>query len=250
MFADAMIRKAMTREVMSVNNTVELVVANLAWDLSGSDASMSVLSAHERARADRLALEVARRRYVLARAGLRRLLGARLNVRPQDLRLVTGRHGKPALGGRHAAAGLEFNLSHSEDIVVYAFSWAGEVGVDIEAMRPLRSADEIAAIMFSRHENAVYRELDRCDKLHGFFNCWTRKEAFVKALGSGLNHPLKRFDVSLAPGEPARILRVDGTPGDECGWGVREFAPAPGWVGAVVTRIRRHRRAGRGLRLQ
>lgn len=241
---------AMNESPMSENSIVELVVADLAADRQSTVVAMSILSAHERARANRFALDLARRRYVLARARLRRLLGDRLNVRPQDLRLVTGRHGKPALGGRHAAAGLEFNLSHSEDIVVYAFSWSGEVGVDIEAVRPLRSADEIASLMFSSRENAAYRAVDRRHRLHAFFNCWTRKEAFVKALGSGFHHPLKRFDVSLAPGEPARILRVGGTPGDECGWRVREFAPAPGWVGAVVARVGRQGGRAPGFRLQ
>lgn len=242
--------RARSENLMSDKRIVELVVADLGAERQTTDASLCILSAHERARANRFVLETARRRYVLARARLRRLLGARLQVRPQDLRLVTGRHGKPALGGRHAATGLQFNLSHSEDMVVYAFSWAGEVGVDIEALRPLRGADEIAAMMFSQRENAAYRALDRCHRLDGFFNCWTRKEAFVKALGSGFHHPLKRFDVSLAPGEPARILRVDGTPGAECGWEVREFAPAPGWVGAVVARLGPGGGQARDFRLQ
>jgi 4'-phosphopantetheinyl transferase len=70
----------------------------------------------------------------------------------------------------------------------------------------------------------------------GFFNCWTRKEAFLKALGDGLHYPLDAFEVSLAPGEPARILRVAETPGEDCGWCLESFIPAPGYVGALVTR--------------
>jgi phosphopantetheinyl transferase len=88
---------------------------------------------------------------------------------------------------------------------------------------------------FSRRENAAYQALDPRDKPIAFFNCWTRKEAFIKALGDGLYHPLDRFDVSLAPGEPARILRVDDTPGEACGWRLESFCPAPGFVAAVVT---------------
>jgi 4'-phosphopantetheinyl transferase len=97
------------------------------------------------------------------------------------------------------------------------------------------TAADIAARFFSRRENAAYQALDPRDKPIAFFNCWTRKEAFIKALGDGLYHPLDRFDVSLAPGEPARILRVDDTPGEACGWRLESFCPAPGFVAAVVT---------------
>jgi len=226
------------------SRAVELIVTNLAADSPVTEASLSVLSADERARADRLALDVGRRRYITARARLRYLLAARLNARPQDLRFVTGRHGKPALGGVHAGRGLEFNVAHCADVAVFAFSWAGPVGVDIETVRPVAAADEIVTALFSRRENSDYRALGKRERLRGFFNCWTRKEAFVKALGSGLTFPLKRFDVTLTPGEPARILRVDDTPGAQCGWRVRHFAPSAGLVGAVVTRWER---AGRPL---
>src|SRR2546425_829294 len=99
----------------------------------------------------------------------------------------------------------------------------------------------IAARSFSHRENEAYRDLDPRDKLLGFYNCWTRKEAFVKALGDGLSHRLDRFDVSLAPSEPAMILRVDQTPGDSCSWRLESFSPAPGFVGAVVAECQRSR---------
>ena len=109
-----------------------------------------------------------------------------------------------------------------------------EIGVDIERVRTIRDTDDIAAHFFSRRENETYRALDRRDQLVGFFNCWTRKEAFVKALGDGVHHPLDSFEVSLAPGEPARILRVGPAPGGACGWLLRSFIPVPGFIGAVV----------------
>jgi 4'-phosphopantetheinyl transferase len=126
--------------------------------------------------------------------------------------------GKPALSRRFANSDLRFNVSHSEDVAVYAFSRGREIGVDVEAVRELRDADDIAVRFFSRRENEAYLALDPRDRLLGFFNCWTRKEAFIKALGDGLYYPLDCFDVSLAPDEPARILRVENTPGNECAW--------------------------------
>ena len=120
---------------------------------------------------------------------------------------------------------------------MYAFASGREVGIDVEAVHVIRGADEIAACCFSRRENQAYRALGPCDQPLAFFNCWTRKEAYIKALGDGLHHPLGCFDVSLTPGEPARILRVGNTPGDQCGWRMRSFSPAPGFVAAVVIEV-------------
>src|SRR5256886_7924492 len=116
--------------------------------------------------------------------------------------LVYGAHGKPALAPRFAASDLRFNVSHCDDLAVYAFSHGCEVGIDVEAVRVMGDADDLAARFFSRREHGAYRALHPRDKPLGFFQCWTRKEAFIKALGDGLSYPLDRFDVSLAPGEP------------------------------------------------
>jgi 4'-phosphopantetheinyl transferase len=113
-----------------------------------------------------------------------------------------------------------------------------EIGIDVEAVRVVPDADDIAARFFSRREREAYCALDGSRRPLGFFNCWTRKEAFVKALGDGLAHPLDDFDVSLSPDEPARILRVARTPGEHCGWRMESFSPAPGFVAAVVTEDR------------
>jgi 4'-phosphopantetheinyl transferase len=215
----------------------EVVAARLDAGPMAVGASSAMLSDSERRRAARLAFDRDRRRFVLARAELRRLLAARLGVRPRSIDLVYGPHGKPALGPGLAASGLRFNVSHRDDVAVYAFAWGREVGVDVEAVRLVHDADRIAARTFSRAEGAAYRALGPADRPLGFFRCWTRKEAFVKATGEGLSRPLGAFDVSLAPGEPARILRVGETPGDACGWGMEDFSPAPGYVGAVVGEV-------------
>ncbi len=129
---------------------------------------------------------------------------------------------------------LRFNCSHSDDVAAYAFSPGREIGIDIESVRTIHDAEDIAARFFSRREYEAYLALEPRDRPLGFFNCWTRKEAFVKALGDGLDYPLDRFDVTLAPGEPAKILRVENTPGDHCGWTLHSFVPGPGLIGALV----------------
>ena len=213
----------------------EIVVFRLDVGPEAIRASAALLSDAERQRASRFAFDRDRRRFIVARAGLRRLLSARLGVRPESVELTYGAHGKPTVSRRFADADLRFNLSHSEDVAVYAFAPGREIGVDVEAVRVIPDADDIAACFFSRRENEAYFALDRRDRPLGFFNCWTRKEAFIKAIGDGLYHPLDCFDVSLAPAEPAKILRVEGKSGDHCGWCLDSFSPAPGFVAAVVT---------------
>jgi 4'-phosphopantetheinyl transferase len=216
------------------NHAIEIVVTRLDVGPEAVRALATLLSDAERQRAGRFAFDRDRRRFIVARAQLRRLLSARLGVRPETVEFVYGAHGKPALARHFADSDLRFNVSHSDDFAVYAFAPVREIGVDVEAIRVIREADDMAAHFFSRSENEAYLALDASDKPLGFFNCWTRKEAFIKALGDGLYYPLDRFDVSLAPGKPARILRVEGTPGDNCGWELHSFSPAPGLIGAIV----------------
>ena len=217
------------------DNAIEVVTTRLDLAPEPIAELARLLSDAERQRASRFAFDRDRRRFTVARAQLRQLLAARLDVQPESVELTYSAYGKPALARRFADSKLYFNVSHSEYVAVVAFAFDREVGIDVEAVRQLADADEIAARFFSRRENEAYCALDPRDRPLGFFNCWTRKEAFIKAIGDGLHYPLDRFDVSLAPGEPARILRVESTPGDECGWRMESFSPAPGFVAAVVT---------------
>jgi len=225
-------------------DSVEVVVARLEAGAAEIRAGSKLLCAGEQARAARFALERDRNRYIAARSRLRRLLAERLGERPQAVELVYGKRGKPALAPRFAGTGLRFNLTHCDDVAVYAFTHEREVGVDVEAVRPLRDADDVAARFFSPQENLAYRSLPATERPQGFFNCWTRKEAFVKALGGGLHLPLDRFDVSLSPHEPPRLLRVGCKPGDRCGWLLIGLQPGPGLTGAVVVRSQESSRAG------
>ena len=197
-------------------------------------ALAELLSEDEQQRASRLVFQRDRARFIVARARLRQLLGARLGVSPASVEFSYGARGKPALAARFADCGVRFNVSHSEDVAVYGFAADREVGVDVEAVRELPDADEIAARCFSVREYEAYLALAAHDRPLGFFSCWTRKEAFIKAIGDGLSQSLERFDVSLAPGEPAKILRVGGRAGEHCGWRLQAFAPAPGFVAAIV----------------
>jgi len=215
--------------------TFDIVATRLDVTPEVARMAAAVLSDSERQRASRFAFESGRTRFIVARATLRRLLATRLGTRPEEIDLVSGERGKPALGARFAGSNLFFNLAHCDALAVYAFSCVGEIGVDVEAVRWFADADDVAARVFSPAERQAYGALDPLDRPVGFFNCWTRKEAFIKALGDGFHCSLDSFDVSLAPDEPARILRVENTAGNSCGWAMESFVPAPGFVAAVVT---------------
>lgn len=216
------------------DSAFEIVTTRLDVEPEAVHAAAALLSNAERKRASRFTFARERRRFIVARSRLRQLLGVRLGVSPDSVELVSGQYGKPALAGRFSDQDLRFNVSHCEDIAVYAFSRARDIGIDVEAVRVMHDAEDIAARFFSRRERVSYRVLKPRYRPLGFFNCWTRKEAFIKAVGEGLNYPLEMFDVSLAPGEPARILRIGNTFGDACGWRLHSFSPAPGFIGAVA----------------
>lgn len=230
---------ALALEGRAEGDDIEVAVHGLAAAPERVRASAGLLSDAERSRATRFVFERDARRFILARARLRQELALRLGEPPESIELAYGAHGKPALARSFADSGLHFNVAHCDDVAVYAFSPAHEVGIDVEAVRVLPDTDAIAARHFSDRENAAYRVLDPQDRPQGFFNCWTRKEAFLKAQGDGLSHRLDRFDVSLTPGEPAEILRVGNTPGRDCGWQLESFTPAAGFVAAVVVEGRR-----------
>lgn len=164
----------------------------------------SRLSGSERQRAERFRFERDRRRYVVARARLRELLGARLGVRPESVEIEHGRNGKPRL----ARGDWHFSVSHSEDVARYGFA-RREVGVDIGALRPVAQADAIAAQFFAPGEYAAY-----CARRSTFLECWTRMEALAKASGEG----------------------IAGRPADAAPWSLKNFVPLPGFVAALACR--------------
>ena len=169
----------------------------------------STLEDHEIGRADRFHFEKDRKAFAVSRGFLRRVLGRYLTTKPEELRFSYGPYGKPALDGEHKESSLKFNLSHSRGIGLVAISEGREVGVDVEYVRADFATEDIARRFFSPREVAAFNALPKELRVAAFFRCWTRKEAYIKAIGRGLSQPLDGFDVTLAPDEPAALLRAD-----------------------------------------
>ena len=158
------------------------------------------LDAGERARAERYRMPITRRRFVAARGILRELLGAHPGIPPAQVRFVHNAWGKPEMAG-----GPHFNLAHSGDLALYAIA-EREVGIDVERIRPLENLEGLAKRFFSPAESEALQRLPPTLRLKAFLTTWVRKEAYVKARGEGLHHPLTTFDVPVSPTAPPRLL--------------------------------------------
>jgi 4'-phosphopantetheinyl transferase len=192
------------------------------------------LSPDERARAARFRFAEHRTAFIAGRGAQREILARYTGLPPHTLTYRETEHGKQSLDGAAAARGIRYNVSNSGDLALYAVTLGREIGVDLEHVRPMPDGIDIAKRFFSAPENEIFAGLDESVRDLAFFNCWTRKEAYIKAVGEGLSMPLDRFDVAFAPGEPARLLRTRGTEDEASRWSMLELHPGPGYVGALA----------------
>ena len=188
------------------------------------------LSYDEWQRAGRFRFERDRQRFLTGRGTLREILGVFLNVEPASFVFSNSEFGKPQIAAPVAAHSLHFNLAHSDSIALFAIA-KHELGVDLECIRAMDETDQIASRFFSRREKRCLLSLPAEQRLEAFFNCWTRKEAYLKAIGSGLDDDLDQIEVSLAPGEAAKLLGVPSGPRQ---WLLHSLVPATEFVGALA----------------
>jgi 4'-phosphopantetheinyl transferase len=198
------------------------------WRAESHPCSTDFLSAGERERAAQFHFDKDRNRYVAARSVLRQLIGRYEQVSPEGIQFTYNTYGKPALEN----STLRFNLSHSADVVLLAFTRNKNIGVDVERIRPEFAAKEIAGRFFSQEEVALLRALPVESLPESFFTCWTRKEAFIKGHGSGLSLPLHRFVVSLD--SPARLVRTDFDPDAARQWTLHDLRIDAGFRAALA----------------
>jgi 4'-phosphopantetheinyl transferase len=199
---------------------IHIWCASLATDETTFERLESTLADQERERARRFIFERDRDRYIAARGILRDLLGKYLHCAPRSIEFVYGPYGKPALASDALRPAICFNLSHSHGLAAVAIGQEREVGIDVELIRAEFASEAIAKRYFSAREIDELSRLPAELRTEGFFLCWTRKEAYIKAKGDGLQIPLDSFDVSLSPGRPATLSSVD-----QPRWGIESFVP-------------------------
>jgi 4'-phosphopantetheinyl transferase len=194
----------------------------------------AILSADERQKADRFFMPADRDRCVLGRGALRLILARCVATTADQLRFEYNGFGKPHLAGGSGEPALQFNLSHSGEFILIAVTIGRAIGVDVEWMRPLSEVAEISERFFSARERSMLASLPAEQQHSAFFTCWTRKEAFIKAVGNGLSHPLDQFDVSLLPGETPRLMETRPDPAEAGRWEMRELNVGDDYAAAVV----------------
>ena|SRR5712692_5086719 len=198
---------------------------------------LSLLSEDESKRARRFRFEKNRNEFILSRGWVRILAASYLDVLPAELGFAYSPHGKPYLSTPARAQSLAFNVSHTEGMVLFAFTWSRKVGIDVENLRGDFNATEIAERFFSVAEREALRRVPAEQQHEAFFRCWTRKEAYIKARGEGLSHPLYEFDVSLAPDETSALLATRPDPAEAGRWWLRNLPVTSGYAAALAVAV-------------
>jgi len=192
----------------------------------------AILSPDEVARAEQLRKEKDRKRFVVARGILRKILSVILDVPPSVVRFETTIHGKPVLAAEYARAGIQFNLSHSHDLALYAVTQSRRIGIDLEYIREI-DALNVAEHFFSREESDNLRCLPADQQRAAFFTCWTRKEAYIKAIGEGLARSLQSFEVSILPDKP-ELLWCENDPAEINRWSFANVSPSADYAATLA----------------
>lgn len=195
----------------------------------------TLLSSEERARAARFYSERLQSDFITGRGTLRLLLAGYEHLAPEKLAFEYSSFGKPSLIASDRF--LSFNLSHSGEVVIYAFAVGRRIGVDVEKFRCDFDVGKIGKRFFSSAEQSALEDLPAAQRYEAFFRCWSRKEAFIKALGEGLSHPLHRFDVSLQPGNKNALLQTRPDPKEATRWMLCDLALNPEYAAALALEL-------------
>ncbi len=200
---------------------------------------LPMLSAEEREKAARFRFHRDRCFYVLAHAGLRQILAGYLNIPAPEITFVQQERGKPQLAGGLKGSGIQFNLSHTQNLALVAVAKDTPVGIDVEKIRPMKDLQRLSERFFTAAEAQAIANLPSEQQQQVFFEIWTRKEAYLKGIGCGLAGALNRVEVSVAPHEATKIERLDGVVAANSPWQVQAVCLPVGYVGAMAIRDRR-----------
>jgi len=223
-----------TEQFVLTNQDVHFWSVPLTCGEFNLESLQSLLSSDERVRAHQFRFPIHRRRFIVCHAALRMILSSYSNVPACDIFFQVNSYGKPELDPSLGKDLLYFNLSHSDELALIAISRGGPLGVDIERIHPLPDLEDIAARFFSPAEQAAILQLPSDQRLRAFYRCWTSKEAFIKAIGLGLQFDLNRFDVSVSPSGPPALLCIDNDPEKAQAWFITNVAVEDGYMGTFV----------------
>lgn len=217
------------------NNEIHIFQTQLDIPCEVFESLASLLSDAERDRAARMVQQHDKVRRTSSAAFLRQILALYLDQPARAIEFAAGPHGKPILATHPSRSELRFNNTHSGGMQWVVVSRNCELGIDLEKIRPDVATMEVAEHHFSSEEIRDLSMLQGAQRTEGFFRCWTRKEAYLKARGVGLQIPLKSFSVTLKADQPPVL-----TSADSADWSLYSLEPGNGFVGALVAHGRSH----------
>lgn len=202
------------------------------------DAYQALMSEEERARHQRFMFEKDRHRFLITRALVRTLLSRYHPLRPESWQFEAGRYGRPSIIEPRLPRPLEFNLSHTPGMVVCLVAWDREIGVDVEDIQRRAAGMRVAEHYFAAEEVAQLQAMPEAAQAEAFFDFWTLKESYIKAVGRGLSLPLKQFAFHLEANQPVRITFTGTLDDDPRSWQFTQYRPTPRHKIAVALRRR------------
>jgi 4'-phosphopantetheinyl transferase len=194
----------------------------------------SLLSSDECQRAERFHRPTDRRRFIAGRGILRKIISAYLALAPDEVQFVYNEYGKPFISDDQNPGALGFNLSHSSGMALYAVVRGRRAGIDVEYVREDFATIEVAERFFSKDEFEALKATPNDWRTEAFFNCWSRKESYIKAIGMGVSYPLDGFTVSLASDAVPELLKVNADATEAARWKMYKLDVAEGYAAALI----------------
>jgi 4'-phosphopantetheinyl transferase len=204
------------------------------WSRPGLRTFSAVLSSDEQQKAERFHFASDRVRYVVGRGALRAILAQCLNTDAERLCFGYGQFGKPYLARSASDIPLQFNVSHSGELILIALAIGRAVGTDVERVQNDLQMERVAASFFSPYERRALQSIPAHFRVQAFFDCWTRKEAYIKAIGNGLSLGLDQFDVCFVPGQEPRLVATRPDPAEARRWALRALDVGPDYRAALA----------------
>ena len=215
------------------NNRVHVWRANLDLPMIEIERLAAILSTDEIAKANKFHFIEHRKRFIAARGILRQLLGNYLEIRPNKIKFEYSGYGKPRLAASMDDSSLQFNVSHSLNYALYGFTNNHLIGVDLEFLREIKDAAELAKRFFTAGEFQSIADLTGRERQKAFFQIWTAKEAYFKAIGTGLSGSLTDIELSFE-GENLKLFAIKENIHAISNWSIHNYVPAANYTATVA----------------